>query len=371
MTDLNSTKNLSAKEKYLEFIKSVQPTKDFISSTHPEEPNYLDSLSWAALPGRDGFHNLSPDTKPSLEIKDFDVFYIHPTGYFQQYWNSPIDHESAAYERTGSHLATQASAFSATCNVYAPYYRQSTYYSFFDTGSNGSQALDLAYSDISNAFNIFVQEHSNGRPFFIAGHSQGALHGQRLVHEYISGKSLAKNFIAAYLIGYILPVKYFHDMYPDLSISQSSQDQKVIISWCTGIQGFRRSRANAKFWTPVGWKSEPMEQPLVCQNPFSWTDQGEWIDDPNNISIRLKSDKLSLANYYATKNTFSKLSIDAITNLEFQAKVSKNYMIETRGPLIDKIRKFSVEGDLHNFDMSLFWGAIRNNIKVRADAYNE
>ena len=37
--------------------------------------------------------------------------------------------------------------------------------------------------------------------------------------------------------------------------------------------------------------------------------------------------------------------------------------------MIDKIKKFSNAGDLHNFDMSLFWGAIRNNVKIRAEAY--
>ena len=36
---------------------------------------------------------------------------------------------------------------------------------------------------------------------------------------------------------------------------------------------------------------------------------------------------------------------------------------------LDKIKKFSNAGDLHNFDMSLFWGAIRSNVKLRAEAY--
>ena len=112
-----------------------------------------------------------------------------------------------------------------------------------------------------------------------------------------------------------------------------------------------------------------MEQALVCQNPLSWNTNQDWIIDPQNISIRLKSDKLSLADYYATKNTYSKLSIEAIPDLTFEARVSKNFMIETRGPLIKKIERFANDGDLHNFDMSLFWGAIRDNVKLRAKAY--
>ena len=51
--------------------------------------------------------------------------------------------------------------------------------------------------------------------------------------------------------------------------------------------------------------------------------------------------------------------------LSFEARISNKSMIETRGPLIEKIKRFAVAGDLHNFDMSLFWGAIRNNVKLR------
>ena len=354
----------------LEFIESLRPKKNFNIDTLPTEPNYLETKSWAALPGKNGFQNLSPDNPPTIDKKEINVFFIHPTGYFENQWNGSIDEASAAYERTGSHLATQASAFSETCNVYAPYYRQATYYSFFDTESNnGCNALDLAYSDLSNAFEVFLERHNSDKPFFIAGHSQGALHGQRLINEYVSESDAKKNFIAAYLIGYILPTKYFNQLYPDLYISKSSDDQKTIISWCTGIEGFRRNRAKSLFWTPDGWMLEPMEQALVCQNPLSWNSNQDWINDLKNISIRLKSDKLSLADYYATKNTYSKLTIEAIPDLTFEARVSQNFMLETRGPLIKKIERFANDGDLHNFDMSLFWGAIRDNVKLRAKAY--
>ena len=180
-------KKLSPWNNNLKFIQSLKPEENFNTDSLPKEPNYSETKSWAAFPGIDGFQNLSPDNPLSLDKKEVDVFFIHPTGYFEKQWNGPIDETSAAYERTGSHLASQVSAFSDCCIVYAPFYRQATYYSFFDTESNnGCNALDLAYSDLSNAFEVFIKQHNNGKPFFIAGHSQGALHGQRLVNEYVS-----------------------------------------------------------------------------------------------------------------------------------------------------------------------------------------
>ena len=151
-----TAKKLSPWKNNIDFIRSLKPEIDFASGNHPKEPNYLEAKSWAAFPGIGGYQHLSPDHPSSLLDKEIDVFFIHPTGFFEKQWNSPIDKASAAYERTGSHLATQASAFSETCNVYAPFYRQATYYSFFDTDyDNGSNALDLAYSDLSNAFEVF------------------------------------------------------------------------------------------------------------------------------------------------------------------------------------------------------------------------
>jgi len=95
-------------------------------------------------------------------------------------------------------------------------------------------------------------EHNKGKPFFIAGHSQGALHGQRLVSELVSKTEIHKNLIAAYLIGYILPSKYFDEMFPDLSVAKSSIDQNVIISWCTGVEGFNRAGLSHYFGLLMG-----------------------------------------------------------------------------------------------------------------------
>ena len=67
---------MTAKEKYLKFIESVRPQVSFSDDKQPEPPNYLNNNYWAALPGRDGFHLLSPDHVSTSEVKDFDVFYI-------------------------------------------------------------------------------------------------------------------------------------------------------------------------------------------------------------------------------------------------------------------------------------------------------
>ena len=59
--------------------------------------------------------------------------------------------------------------------------------------------------------NYFLM-HSNGKPFFIASHSQGALHAQRLLSERIFKEALSTRLITAYLIGYPLEEEYIQKL---------------------------------------------------------------------------------------------------------------------------------------------------------------
>ena len=74
---------MTPKEKYLKFIESVRPQVSFSDDDQPEAPNYLDDDYWAALPGRDGFHLLSPDHPPSSELKIMMFFIFIPPAIFK------------------------------------------------------------------------------------------------------------------------------------------------------------------------------------------------------------------------------------------------------------------------------------------------
>ena len=349
------------------FLNSIKPKEPFSASNLPPEPSYSDLYSWVAHPEVDGYHQIVPKGENSISksMKDIDVFFIHPTGFFGKNWNGPVDRNHACFQRSEIYMASQASSFYESCNIFAPEYRQATYYCFFDLEGNGYQAQDVAYSDIERAFDYYMEHHNNGRPFFIASHSQGSLHAQRLIYNRIAGKELTNQFIAAYLIGYIVPLKHFDLLFSGLKNSNSSNDTQSIISWGAGVEGFTRPRAHAMYWTPDEWIREAMEQPLVCQNPITWNSSSDWVTNTNQISIRLKSSEIKALDYYATQHAQSKISIEYTDVTEMEVRISPNHMIELRGPLIDKVSKLSVNGDLHNFDIQLFWKAIRNNIKDR------
>lgn len=350
------------------FLESVAPKKNFLSEESPKEPDYSKADFWLALPDYQSFHNLSPYKLDTEEKYDVDVFYIHPTGYFGTEWNASIDPDSAWAERSSTHLATQGSAFSKYANFYAPEYRQATYYSFFDLSDNPKKAQDLAYSDIERAFEYYLDNFNKGKKFIIASHSQGSLHAQRLIYNQVCKKNLQSQLIAAYIIGYIVPTKHFDTLFPGLTISNSSNGQGEIISWCSGVEGFRRIRAHNMYWIPQGWVREDMEQDLICTNPLSWQIDKEWHENNEKNAVQLTSTSQTLTNFYATKNTYPKLGLRYTRLQDYSARVSDTSLLEMKGELIDHLLKFTRNGDLHSFDITLFWQAIERNVLERIRA---
>ena len=358
---------------FKKFLELVEPVTDFDNGDEPPKPDYSDSRNWAARPENDAQQFYIPDEsfKVNRNDNDVDVFYIHPTGFYEKNWNSDMDRNKSAFERTEIMLANQASAFNESCNIYAPEYRQATYFAFFDKNQNGKKALDLAYTDVESAFDYFIENNNNDKPFIVAGHSQGALHAQRLIINRIQETSLQERFICAYAIGYMIPDNLYDNLFPSIKRSENYNDTNCIVSWSTVVEGFKRSREKTPFWTPNGWTSEPMVQKIVSTNPFSWTNDSDWHLSTQNKSIINKSQDYDFTDQISIAHTGTKKSIGLTRVQEFSASLNdKSGLVETRGPLIDNIKKMKFfSGDLHSFDMMLFWGTLRQNVKDRIKTF--
>ena len=119
----------------------------------------------------------------------------------------------------------QASAWMEAGNLYVPFYRQAHIRVFNEKfKEDGKKALDLAYSDIRDAFKYFLTNFNNGKPFIIASHSQGTVHAKRLISEFIDGKELQDKLIAAYLVGIKV---YENDLVGKAQFIFFSSDKKI------------------------------------------------------------------------------------------------------------------------------------------------
>ena len=134
-----------------------------------------------------------------------DVFYVHPTSYLGSAWNGPVDDPALNAQTDELSTLIQASAFNGCCAVYGPRYRQAQGIAFVRPGPDAAAAIELAYGDVRAAFRFFLERHSRGRPFILAGHSQGSVLAARLLEQEIAGSALAERLVAAYLIGAPIP----------------------------------------------------------------------------------------------------------------------------------------------------------------------
>ena len=134
-----------------------------------------------------------------------DCFYVYPTVSVDQGSNS--DMMPGAEEKRIA--AAQAARFNSQCRVFAPMYRQITIGGLMRgllTRPGGSPERALAYDDVLDAWNYYLQHDNRGRGFVLVAHSQGSFLLTDLIAKEIDGKPIQARLISAILLGTSLPV---------------------------------------------------------------------------------------------------------------------------------------------------------------------
>jgi hypothetical protein len=316
--------------------------KSFAECVPPPAPDYSNPNHWAALPSKKDM----ADSVPNRSVKDgqsqaqVDVFFLHPTLYLESVegrnfpWNADVNDAAMNTKVDGSTILNQASVFNGSCRVYAPRYRQAHISSFFTTDrKSGEAALALAYQDTKTAFLYYLEHYNNGRPFFIAGHSQGTRHAGLLIRELIEGNALAERMIAAYVIGMPVP----SDFFTALPICDQPNQTGCYITWATYQKGFY----------PPNYESSGFNRGK-CVNPLSWTTQAGYVSRKNNVGgITWKFNKV-------------KKRINGAESHEGILWIEKPHVPG---------RMFIHMDNYHVADYNLFWFNIRENVRQRSEAF--
>lgn len=342
-------------------IEKVDPAapQSFESQTPPPAPDYAQSTSWAVLPSNPGLGLSTPPNSPTANnaAKDVNVFYIHPTTYkTQTQWNQDVADEVANKWTNESVIARQATAFNACCEIYAPYYRQASFLATKDQGlqGDGGKAFDLAYSDVLRAFDEFIEAHNDGRPFILAGHSQGAEHSYRLLRDRIDGKPLKEKMVAAYVVGLDLAEGAFGQEYKDLEVCQTPNQTKCVVGWnavnTDANLAFYKSFAGQRYVDKFG--TEEGRSP-VCINPLTF-DASQPSGD--------KSKSLGAVSGTPGFGSMEKLIPNSVS-----AKCDSGFLVT------DYADELGLEplpgGSLHYHDFSLFYQNIKENAAERIAAF--
>ena len=245
----------------------LKPGKPFGAKPAPAAPDYALLQNWAALPSR---HDAADTVPAHSNLRDeqaqaaADVFFVHPTTYFSRFhWNAALDEKLVNALTDVEAIRKQASVFNAAGRIYAPRYRQATFYTFFTNDSDDSrQALDLAYTDVKAAFAYYLAHHNQGRPIILAGHSQGTILATRLLHEFFDqNPALRRQLVAAYLIGYKVPATF--------QVLQPCADSTQTGCYLS--------------WNSVQWRKPfPRFEGGVAVNPLTWTTDTAYVPAARN-----------------------------------------------------------------------------------------
>jgi hypothetical protein len=237
-----------------------KPHHSFADEQHAPPPDYASAAAWAAQPGA--------EEVGANAAQSTNVFFMHPTTYLSpESWNAAYDAPARGAGGGGvdTTLRNQASAFAKCCKIFAPRYRQATLFAFLDTEGDGVKAIDLAYQDVDRAFDAFLARNG-GKPFIIAGHSQGSIHLLRLVQQRIAGQPLEKLLIAAYAIGAAVPAD-FKAIPPCADAAQTG----CLVSWnSVADASYDRSRGGqVPIWLNGHYETVGTRR-LMCTNPLDW-----------------------------------------------------------------------------------------------------
>ncbi len=335
------------------------PNHTFEEDTPDPVRDYSAPASWAALPEEPSEASARPEGIVDITmVPEVDVFFAHPTTYLKKtHWNAPHDASIANASVDLRAIKAQASAFNAAGLIYAPRYRQATVGAFFDETGSGVKALGLAYTDILMAFDNFIAERNNGRPFILAGHSQGSLHLLYLLQHRISGTDLANRMVAAYLIGW--PVSLEEDLgaLPDIDACKTPKDTGCVVSWQTfGLGG---SPANLKTYMEqtIGLSGQPRAgSQMLCTNPLDWQIGSNGTRSAHMGAIERANDANAPLGAPLKKFTGTQCGTDGIL-----------YITDLPG---DAWQQYKMAGEnYHPYDIPMFYMNLRENAVVRAQSW--
>ena len=241
----------------------------------PAKNDYSKAESWLCRPGRhdacdvdltatviSATGKLTREPWAANPKASVDCFYVYPTVSLDSTGNSDM----VAGDEELNVVRVQAARFGSQCRVYAPLYRQVTLTALRAVLAGRTAAVDrtLAYNDVFDAWNYYLQHDNQGRGVVLIGHSQGSGVLTELIKKEIDGKPIQKQLVSALLLGSNVAVPQQKDVggaFQQVPLCRNSKQTGCVITYVS----FRSNApppANSRFGKVAG-----QNQVAGCTNP--------------------------------------------------------------------------------------------------------
>ncbi|MCX4242115.1 DUF3089 domain-containing protein [Paraliomyxa miuraensis] len=332
------------------WIMRVLDPGPFDPAATPPAPDYRRPEAWAARPELEDGADVAISELPAGDQRTapVDVFYLHPTTALGPTWNASVDDPATLEATTRGGTLIQASAFNACCAVYAPRYRQANGRAFVHPDAESERAIEVALSDVSAAFDEFLA-HTGDRPFILAGHSQGAVIGARLLRERIAGQPVQARMVAAYLIGAPLRPDQRSPLVPPC---ERPDQTGCVVGWNARGPEYRPNGLEFDADDP-----DPMRDRL-CVNPITWTTDGTHAPASANAgALFLDTDAPAIKPAFADAQC-----VDGALVVTTMGDPERDFMsrllLWTMGP-----------DNYHPIEYQMFYLGLRRNAAQRVEAF--
>lgn len=254
------------------------PRGDFEQQAPLAVKVYDDPAMWLARPGKgptDPAQWIPPGWQQQAAPQSrAAVFFIPSSSYFgREHWNAPLDDKDAT-KRAELFVKMMASPFNRSVDLWSPRYREAAFGALLTDDPKSDQALDLAYGDVTKAFDYFLGSVREDQPLILAGHSQGAWLLMRLLKDRIAGTPLAKRVIAVYAVGW--PISTQHDLpFMGLPACATPDQAGCVQSWNSFADPADPSLLFERYEKSTGLDGKPRDgSPVLCTNPLTGTAGG-------------------------------------------------------------------------------------------------
>ena len=278
------------------------------------------------------------------EDKDADLFLVCPTVDMLDEYNMSMDDEETKASFLGA-LNMERGIYEDTARMYAPYYRQAAMKVYELDAPEREPYMALAYSDVSAAFDWYLEHENQGRPIILAGFSQGADMCYRLLAEYFGSEELYSQLVAVYAIGWPC-TEFMAAKYPQICPAQTDNDIGVVISFDCEAPEVKET-----FIFPAGQKAFSI-------NPLNWRTDSVPADKSENpgacftsYSGKIKREEAGLCGCYLD----TARGVVKVTDI-----VAEDYP-----PVVPGLPA----GAYHIYDYQFFFRSLQINVGVRTQQY--
>ena len=232
----------------------------------PPVPDYTDSTQWFII-NRGG---------------EADLFYIISTETDDHMMGDDTCHLADTYDETLrknmlKEMVAVDSLYSGKLNYFSPYYRQVSMHSWA-TPDKAFVRLSVALDDVMRSWDYYLKHLNQGRPFIIAGFSQGAAATLDILKRMPD--NVFSRLVAAYLIGYKV-TQADVDTSKNIKLAQGATDTGVLICF-NSIRSPESilyiSENNVACINPVNWHTDSVKTPFVLYGRRGNDTLSVWCD---------------------------------------------------------------------------------------------